>query len=354
MVRLQFPRRICVLLILLLALLPSSSARSAEVHWSTDVEKSLQAANSKNTPILMQFTASWCVYCKRMEKTTFADPQLAERINQQYTAIQVDADKHKDLVKELQIKGLPALLVIAPDLTIIDRISGFQTAEALTRRLDDIDAVDAETQAIVKTPIAEPNAERAGFAVLPEVNQPKRTVQTREEIPVVDLFEGLQPAAESDPFATTSPPVMTDSEPSSERFQTISNVKVQSAASNSAIAKQPAAPPASFKGVCLVSAVEDRELVTGAETFALVYRGQVLYFKSAEHKARFVRTPDKYWPMLDGACSVTLAETGKQIAGDVQFAAVFRKRVWFFTSDETMQIFLADPAEMVEEALEKI
>ena len=106
-----------------------------EIPWSTDIESSLQQAASTGQPVLLEFTADWCMYCKRMEKTTFVDPRVVNFVNQNYVAVRVDADEHKQLIADLDIKGLPAILVVSPTLQIIERIPGFQTPEALLTKL---------------------------------------------------------------------------------------------------------------------------------------------------------------------------------------------------------------------------
>ncbi len=109
----------------------------------TDIEQSLQQAAANNQLVLMEFTADWCVFCKKMEKNTFTNANVAQRISRNFVAVRVDADQNKDLVKDLGIKGLPAILVVSPDLKVVDRISGFQTPEALIPKLDAIIAARA-------------------------------------------------------------------------------------------------------------------------------------------------------------------------------------------------------------------
>ncbi len=444
-----------------------------EVRWSTDIEKSLQEASRRNTPLLMEFTASWCGYCKKMEASTFTDPVLSKRINSQFIPVQIDADKHADLVKHLQIKGLPAILVVAPDMSIIESISGYQTADALTRRLDQVQAVRAQAEAIAASqqnpraitsqPVQAPAQVQAPAfdAVMAEQPAPSQIEadgfarvsenSDQEAAPSLDLFQGIpeaqatrvpnvrksepspsiqpsrnpvpmvkarpagktvvkssdqenpfgssenpfaQPASLNDPAISSDNPFQTISE-SQGNDPTISDesaeesvfaevvtptnsAKTTAERSGAALAGEAqssgtqsggvqvsdrpvpvpagayAASAAAFNSVCLVSAVEDRDILKGSSEFALAYRNRILFFRTQEHMARFMVSPDKYWPMLDGICSVTLAETGRRIQGDVQFAAVFRKRVWFFSSQECMKAFLEDPAEMVEEALEQL
>lgn len=354
-----------------LCLLAGSDLRrleAEEIRWATDVEQALDAAMAGNKPILMEFTAAWCVYCKRMEKTTFADPALAQRINNDFVAIRVDADENKDLVKELQIRGLPAVLVIAPDLTILERISGFQTTEAMSQKLERFRPTPPGKTVIVDSEAPKRPAAPGFAAPVNAAVQPGVSGTPASSMPQVDLFAGTPAAQPANPFELDLPASRraqnstvasghAASEPGNRRtaenapFHPVS--KTTTTDGTPAIVRTETETVPAFRSLCLVSAVEDREIVKGSEEFALFYRGFLLNFRSAEHQARFSRSPDRYWPMLDGLCCVSLAESGRKVQGEVQFAAVFRKRVWFFTSEETLQTFLADPAEMVEEALEE-
>ena len=119
---------------------PSASAQQT-VNWQTDVEATLRTANQNNQLVLMKFTADWCVYCKKMERETFTRPAVAATVNQSFVPVLVDSDKHKDLVKHLQIKRLPSLLVVSPEMVILKRINGYRTEDKL---LPDLSQVIAE------------------------------------------------------------------------------------------------------------------------------------------------------------------------------------------------------------------
>ncbi len=98
--------------------------------------------------------------------------------------------------------------------------------------------------------------------------------------------------------------------------------------------------------------LEDRELKNGAEKHQIVYRGYPLHFASQDKKVQFQSSPDTYWPMIDGACPIAMLEDEKRVEGSLEFAAVFRKRIWLFSSQKAMDEFLSDPADVAEEAIE--
>ncbi len=363
-----------------------------EVQWSHDIDDALKQSAATGKPVLMEFTAKWCAFCRKMEVTTFADPDVATHIHQNFIPVQIDADQHKDLVKQLQIKGLPAILVVGPDLAIIERISGYQTAEAMMDRLEKLET-PAKTPA-KKTPVstvatAETTSKRkttsgsAATANYPAEENPFAPTDSTEDAPKADpsnpfaAFEELEaePAtpSEENPFGDPSP----------IRAASQSRSSKSGAASRSLPASQPqesedftpnategfnveepeaettepaestADSKVQFGGLCLVSAVEERALTEGLPEFQTVYHGKKVQFCSEDHMQKFLSNPERYWPMLDGACAVTLAEEGKTVTGELRFASVFRKRVWLFSSDKKLKTFIASPADVVEEALEE-
>jgi len=347
--------RLCLLLVVAVPALTLSSVVEAtdDVAWSTNIEGSLREAAAAGKPVLLEFTASWCVYCKRMEKTTLTDPAVAARIAEHFVAVRVDADKHKDLVSELGIKGLPAILIVSPDLQIIERISGFQTPEALVTKLDQLTAgqnpvAATERQVTSARPAAAdsraPAKRRAELefeAITHEEAAPDRranvrSVSTQSENPFAE-------ATKSDPT------VPLESNPTVDSNQFFETVSRQAKNPEKSVPNAAAA----FGGTCIVSAVEERELVAGSRKCQLDYRGQLLYFRSEDHKQKFLAQPASYWPMLDGACAMTLLNDGERVEGQLQYAAVFRKRIWLFTSETAMREFLLDPADVIEEVAER-
>lgn len=42
--------------------------------------------------VFIDFYADWCVYCKKMDKVTFKDPDIIAILNQDYYAVKMDAE----------------------------------------------------------------------------------------------------------------------------------------------------------------------------------------------------------------------------------------------------------------------
>ena len=75
-----------------------------------------------------------------------------------------------------------------------------------------------------------------------------------------------------------------------------------------------AADPA-LDGYCPVCYIEAGKAVKGDKEFAAEHQGKTYYFVSEETKALFVANPEKYLPAYDGYCAYGMS-FGKEIKSD--------------------------------------
>lgn len=72
-------------------------------------------------PILLEFSADWCMPCRRMQVTVFRDPEFAriiERWNLRPVRIQEETFSHDELyelMRKYRATGFPTLIVVATD-----------------------------------------------------------------------------------------------------------------------------------------------------------------------------------------------------------------------------------------------
>lgn len=100
-----------------------------------------RALESAARPAMLEFYADWCISCKEMEKFTFADSRVRERMGRMLllradvTADDVDA---RALLKQFGLYGPPAILFFSPGGALISaaRVNGYQNAEDFLQTLD--------------------------------------------------------------------------------------------------------------------------------------------------------------------------------------------------------------------------
>ncbi|MCX6826497.1 MAG: thioredoxin family protein [candidate division Zixibacteria bacterium] len=69
---------------------------STQINWYL-YDAGLKLAKKNGKHILVNFTAKWCGYCKRMEKETFSNAEIIKYINTNFVSIKVDGDSPNEL-----------------------------------------------------------------------------------------------------------------------------------------------------------------------------------------------------------------------------------------------------------------
>jgi thiol:disulfide interchange protein DsbD len=83
------------------------------IQTTADLDRELAAAKAAGKPVMLDFYADWCVYCKDMERKTFPDPTVASLMGQ-LVLLQVDVtrntDEDKALEARVRITAPPAMI----------------------------------------------------------------------------------------------------------------------------------------------------------------------------------------------------------------------------------------------------
>ena len=85
-----------------------------------ELEARLAEARQAGRPVILDFFATWCVDCVRMEETTFRNPTVARILRERYVLLQVDVTDPKDpegkaIKKRFNVFGPPAMLFFDRD-----------------------------------------------------------------------------------------------------------------------------------------------------------------------------------------------------------------------------------------------
>ncbi len=90
---------------------------------------------------MLYFTADYCGICKKMERDTWSNPQVAKRITTSFVALKIDAEKHPQLVKRFKIEGLPTTIVFDQDGAQQPTLTGYTRSAAVMELLDSVTPV---------------------------------------------------------------------------------------------------------------------------------------------------------------------------------------------------------------------
>jgi thiol:disulfide interchange protein DsbD len=89
--------------------------RGATFAWASDEGAALALARAEGRPVIVDFWADWCVACKELDRTAWADPRVREEAAR-FVALKVDGTDDTPLFQALTEKygivGMPTVLFI--------------------------------------------------------------------------------------------------------------------------------------------------------------------------------------------------------------------------------------------------
>jgi thioredoxin-like negative regulator of GroEL len=95
------------------------------VGWSTNYSSTLAAAEARQRPVLVYFTASWCGPCKLMTRNTLADEAVSDMIFSNLEHVAVDIDEHSDLATQFGVNAVPTFILLSSSHDEVDRTTGY-------------------------------------------------------------------------------------------------------------------------------------------------------------------------------------------------------------------------------------
>jgi len=90
-------------------------------------EPALEKAQKEKKLLLLDFTASWCGPCHKMEKDTWAAADVRAWLSENAIAVQVDVDEERELAQRFRIEAMPTVVVLREGGEF-DRVVGYKNA----------------------------------------------------------------------------------------------------------------------------------------------------------------------------------------------------------------------------------
>jgi uncharacterized protein YyaL (SSP411 family) len=96
------------------------SADETLVEWRTWGEAAFAEARERGAPVLLSLSAPWCEWCHRMDRETYANPQIAAHLSDGFLPVRVDVDRHPRVRERYNMGGFPSTVFLTPDGEIIN------------------------------------------------------------------------------------------------------------------------------------------------------------------------------------------------------------------------------------------
>ena len=115
------------LLILLVSLyvLGFSVSHANEPQWKSWSEETLAQAKQQERFVLLDLTAKWCQFCKKMEQTTYKDPAVIDELKKNYIAIKADEEEYPELANRFAKVGRPGTIILDSNGNVLLTKTGY-------------------------------------------------------------------------------------------------------------------------------------------------------------------------------------------------------------------------------------
>ena len=116
------------------------------IAWQANLRDAHQVAVKAKKPMLLVFGAEWCGPCKKLQKSTLTNPQLAKYINSTFVSVHLDLDTDKRVAKILEVEKIPCTIVLSPEADLLGRHVGFLEPTPMYQMLAATQKLFAELQ----------------------------------------------------------------------------------------------------------------------------------------------------------------------------------------------------------------
>lgn len=139
--------------------LSSIKGESPKIKW-VDFNTGLSQAQQTGKLAVIECYTDWCGWCKVMDKKTFSDPKIIERINEKYIAMKFNPEKpgkyfagSKDSLSGRQLlmalsnnkpSGYPTFFFFVPQDAKLFQLPGYQDANQFGATMNNIEKYQAQ------------------------------------------------------------------------------------------------------------------------------------------------------------------------------------------------------------------
>src|SRR5262249_5545668 len=138
----------------------------SEVEWQPLSVRALDRAIAARRPVIVEFSASWCLPFREMESSTFINPQVVHE-SARFSMLQADVTEsnalNQALMQKFAVMGVPTIIFYDAHGSEVDRVVGYLDASRFVQKMRRIESPQPDGDALPRP--AEPAQPDSGKSV---------------------------------------------------------------------------------------------------------------------------------------------------------------------------------------------
>lgn len=245
----------------LFALAFARTANAAHISWHADLTAATRESKQDSKPLLVKVSTTWCGYCVKMQRETFNDAAVVNKVEKCFVPVAIDGDENQALIKRLGINTFPTTLIVSPEMKVLKKIVGFRSPIELNGDMQSACQVAlASSSAATKS---SRGVRVSVFGKLCPVTLSMNEKAVDGDLRITTVYEGFRLAFKSEAHR--------------EEFT-----------------KHPKKYWPVVDGICVVSALDEDNVTLGKLSHAMNYQGRHWLFASESHREQFQADPASY------------------------------------------------------------
>ena len=99
---------------------------SNNIAWADDYASAQRQAAQSGKPIILFFTGKWCVPCRIMKRSVWADKQVEATVKEGFTPVMIDVDDPNaaETLSRYRVGATPITIITDPQGKVLERVEG--------------------------------------------------------------------------------------------------------------------------------------------------------------------------------------------------------------------------------------
>ena len=126
--------------------LTGNDTENASINW-INIEEAQKLGKDEPRKIFVDVYTDWCGWCKKMDRSTFADKSVVDYVNQNYYAVKLNAESSRKIVfngyemtesslaRSMRVSGYPTIVFIDEKFESVQPVPGYRNAEQFKKIL---------------------------------------------------------------------------------------------------------------------------------------------------------------------------------------------------------------------------